>query len=128
MSRNASIKDQAVKTARLYYAAKSREERLAIRKQFCDMFQDSYKVGRWWEMIALHEIAIPDHGSSPGTGKKRKTSNKPVILKTQNKTIMFSSQKEAAEKLNMSTFAIHYIVTGKAKNPIYDLKYAEGLQ
>lgn len=94
-------------TARRYYRAKSREERLAIRKAFCLQMRDE-DAGRFWDMITLKRIDPDQEEPFIKIGAPRGMARK-VYLETDGEIIEFGSLREAERETGYTYSKIHYI-------------------
>lgn len=106
-------KDKFVReTARAYYAARTRQERLQIRRMFCESLPEG-EAGRLWELISLTRID-PDQ-IDPVVPTRKKSGKTVYLIQDNGQRRTFSSITEAASFLGIPLYRASKIANQNAK-------------
>jgi len=122
-----SMNEQLPNYAKRFAEAKTREERLLIRSEFCDKFRNIAEYGEKWEDVALNRIDYKSILEQRHALSNRKTCSRPVVQVDQRGKVIrrYSSVKEASKALFVDyTTALNYL-SGKTKNPPITIEYGD---
>lgn len=124
-----TMREEVPLFAKRFAEAKSREERLKIRSEFCDKFRNVYGYGEEWAKIAMQRINYHDILEERRALVNRKTFSRPVVqLDRRGKVIRrYPSIKAASEALFVSYCTALNYLKGTHKNPDITIAYGDDL-
>lgn len=124
-----TMEDEVPLYAKRFAEAKSREERLKIRSEFCEKFRNVYGFGDQWAKIAMQTINYQDILAERRALVNRKTFSRPVVqLDRRGKVIRrYPSIKAASEALFVSYCTALNYLKGTYKNPDITIAYGDEL-